>query len=119
MFKRIAIAVAAVFGLLVVSFISLCVVASFYAQASTSCQLPSGRRIVCTATGVYLSLETQKDSATIRTLGHTVSILPAQLQVDGRRLANIPVSTQSVNVNINGGEVTFIADGQPVGSVRR
>ena len=41
------------------------------------------------------------------------------LQVDGRSVATIPATTRSVDVNIEGGEVMFVADGQMVGSMRR
>lgn len=119
MVKRVLIGVLAVFCTLLFLFVGLCVVASFYAENTTSCQLASGRRIECTATGIYIAMTTHKDSATIETLRHTVSILPTQLQVDGRRVVSIPASTKSVDVKIDGSEVTFIADGQTVGSIRR
>jgi hypothetical protein len=119
MVKRILVCIAAVFSLLFVAFLSLCLWASFYGKGSTSCQLASGRQIECTATGIYISLETHQDKAIICTLSRTVAINPTNLQVDGRNVATIPATTKSVNVNIDGDEVTFVADGETVGSVRR
>jgi hypothetical protein len=119
MVKRILVCIAAVFSLLFFAFLSLCLWASFHAPQSTSCQLASGRQIECTAIGIYISLETHKDSAVIRTLSRTVAVNPTSLQVDGRNVATIPAATKSVDVNIDGGEVTFVADGQSIGSVRR
>jgi hypothetical protein len=117
--KKIVIGAAAIFSLLLFTFLGLCLWASFYAQGSTSCQLASGRQIACTATGIYISMETHQDTAIIRTLSRTVAVMPTNLQVDGRTVATIPATTKSVNVAIEGGEVTFVADGQTVGSVRR
>jgi hypothetical protein len=119
MLKRICICVAAVFSFLFFTFVGLCLYASFYGQGTTSCQLASGRQIDCKATGIYIGLETHEDRAIIRTMTHTVSILPTSLQVDGRNVAAIPATTKKVDVNINGGEVTFVADGETVGAVRR
>jgi hypothetical protein len=119
MVKRILVCIAAVFSLLIFAFLSLCLWASFYAPQSTSCQLASGRQIECTAVGIYISLETHTDRAIIRTLSRTVAINPTSLQVDGRNVATIPATTKSVNVDIDGSEVTFVADGQTVGSARR
>jgi hypothetical protein len=117
--KRLFIGVAAVFSVLLFAFMSLMLWASFYAENSTSCQLAGGRHVACTATGIYISMETQKDSAIFRTLSRTVAIYPTSLQVDGRNVATIPATTKRVDVNIDGREVTFIADGQTVGSMRR
>ena len=119
MVKRILVCTAAVFSLLFFAFLSLCLWASFYVPQSTSCQLASGRQIVCTATGIYIALETQQDSATIRTLSHTVVIGPTKLQVDGRHVASIPPSTKLVNVAIENGEVQFVADDVRIGAPRR
>jgi hypothetical protein len=119
MVKRVLIGVLTVFCTLLFVFVGLCVVASFYGENKTSCQLASGRRVECSVRGIYTCLTRQKDSMTIETLRHTVSILPTQLQVDGREVVNIPATTKIVNVKIDGGEVTFIADGQKVGGVRR
>ena len=119
MIKRLAICVAAVFCTLLFVFVGLVLVASFCAQGGASCQLASGRQISCTATGIYVSLETHKDTAIVRTLRHTVSVLPTQLQVDGRRVVAIPASTKSVEIKVEGCSVTLIADGETVGSVRR
>jgi hypothetical protein len=119
MIKRILIGTVAVFCTLLFVFLGLCAVASFYAEGSTSCQLASGRHIDCKATGIFLGLETHPDRAIIRTLRQTVSILPTQLQVNGRRVATIPPSTKDVEVRIDGSVVTFVADGQTVGGARR
>jgi hypothetical protein len=114
MLKRIVIAVAAVFCTLFVAFVSLCVWASFYGENSTSCQLASGRQIVCRARGIYVGLETHEDTAIIRTMTRTVSILPTSLQVDGRNVAAIPKTTKKVDVKVDGSVVSFVADGQTI-----
>jgi hypothetical protein len=119
MLKRICICFAALFAFVLFTFLGLCLYASFYGQGTTSCQLASGRQIVATATGVYIGLETRKDTAIIRTLGSKVSILPTSLQVDDRQVAAIPATTKVVHVFIKRGEVTFIADEKTVGSLRR
>jgi hypothetical protein len=119
MIKRMLICVAAGFSLLLFAFLSLMVWASFYAEGSTSCQLASGRQIVCAATGIYISLETHSDTAIIRTMSRTVTIAPTKLQVDGRTVVTIPATTKMVDVRIRQGNVTFVADGEAVGSVWR
>jgi hypothetical protein len=119
MIKRVLICAAAGFSLLLIAFLCLTLWASFYAEHSTSCQLASGRQVTCAATGIYIEMDTHKDTAVFRTMSRTVTIAPTMLQVDGRTVVTIPTTTKKVDVQIHGGEVTFVADGKSVGSVQR
>jgi hypothetical protein len=114
MVKRIAIAVASICGLLFIGIIVLFTIAVITSEGSTACTLPSGRTIAASA-GLYVSLETSKDTATIRTLRHTVVVAPTKIIIDGQLLDTIPADTQSVHMRLGWTDYQVVADGVAVG----
>jgi hypothetical protein len=61
-----------------------------------------------------IGLETSNNSATIRTLTHTVIVAPTSVTVDGRQMGLIPASTTSVAVQFEWSGIQLFADGQPL-----
>lgn len=112
MMKRVAIAIAVLFSLLLIGLVALIASAVMFSHSSVGATLANGRSVSADADSWYMGLETAADTATIRTAGRTIVVRPTTLHVDGRSVASIPATTKSVAITVQDGTVTFIADGE-------
>jgi hypothetical protein len=118
MIKKIAIGVVCIAFVLFVALFGVVLFILMSTSTSTGATLASGRSVNASVDSFFIAMETNNNTATVRTIRHTVVVTPTNLQVDGRLIATIAPSTQSVDVAINDGEVTFIADGQTISGSR-
>lgn len=91
------------------------------ALAGGSCggMLGCGRTVMAHSDSWYLTSTFTGDVATIETAGRTIVVGPTNLQVDGRSLGSIDASVKSVDVVVEGREISFVADGRKVASCPR
>jgi len=68
---------------------------------------------------IHLTSAFSRDTATIKTGGHTIVVGPSVLLLDGAKIGTIEESTKSVEVTMEDGTITFIADGKPVPTAMR
>jgi hypothetical protein len=87
---------------------------------STSSTLQSGRTVTVQTDG-WGAVDSQdsRDTATLNMAGYKIVVAPKELIVDGQRLAAIDSSIKTVAINNQKGEITFMADGELVASLRR
>ncbi len=90
-----------------------------FAQASAGCTLMTGRSISATSNGWSLSLESTKDTTTIRTSGRKIVVAPNFVQIDGQRVANIDPAIKLIDVRVARGGVTVIGDDQEISTFLR
>jgi hypothetical protein len=64
---------------------------------------------------LYVSLETGKDTATIRTLQHTIVVAPTKIMVDGQLLGTIPADVENVHMRVGWTNCEVVADGVVIG----
>jgi len=102
------------FSLLLIGLLFVIVSMVLFGESSAAGTLASGRSVSATGSGWYLSLNTTTDTATIRSPGRTIVVAPTTLQIDGKPVASIAATAKSVSVRIEGSEVAFTADGQPI-----
>ncbi len=84
------------------------------AGSSAGGTLSSGRSITTHSDSVWLSSMFSSDTATIETAGRKIVVQPTSLLVDGVTVANIEKDVADVQVRVQRGVVTFVADGTPV-----
>lgn len=76
--------------------------------------LASGRSVSTNSDGMSLNSKFSEDTATMETSGMVIVVEPDKLLVDGKTIADIPVSAKDVQVNVQNGEVEFVVDGEKV-----
>lgn len=114
MVKRIAIAVASICGLLFIGIVVLFTLAVLMAEGSASCTLETGRDISASA-HLFVSVESTKDTATVRTVQHTIVVAPTKITVDGKQLDTIPPDTKNVQMRVGWTGFEIVADGVTIG----
>ncbi|MEO7404295.1 MAG: hypothetical protein ABIU95_11560 [Burkholderiales bacterium] len=117
MVKRVAITIGSVLGLLLVSAIVLILVVGTITEGSAGCSLQTGRAISASA-HCFIGVESSKDTATIRTVRHTIIVAPTNVRVDGKVVGQISSATKAVNVRVTWTDIEILADGQPIGGQR-
>lgn len=85
-----------------------------FAGGSAGGTLPSGRSVMTHSDSISLSSTFSSDTATIETAGKKILVQPTSLIVDGVTVANIDKDVADVQVRVNRGVITFVADGTPV-----
>jgi hypothetical protein len=116
---RIVLGLVAIFALVVFCFSGLLAWGLFFGQSSCGATLANGRTINASADCCYIGVESTPDTATIRTFRKTVWVSPTELRVNDCTVEIIPANTKSLDVIIRDGEVSFIADGKPLGFAHR
>ncbi len=81
---------------------------------SAAGSLANGRIVETYSDSLFLSSRFSTDTATIRTAGKTIVVEPTRLIVDGELIANIDKEVSKVEVRVERGVVTFVADGEHV-----
>ncbi|GAB5403915.1 MAG: hypothetical protein Aurels2KO_21460 [Aureliella sp.] len=84
------------------------------AGGSAGGTLASGRSVSTSSDGFNISSKFSGDTATIETSGMVIVVEPERLLIDGKTIAAIPVDAKKVQVNVQGGEVEFIVDGEAI-----
>lgn len=115
MMKRAGLGIAILGCLLVVAIAFLVISAVFFGHSSVGGSLAGGRSVSASADCCYMGMETDADTATIRTAGRTIIVAPTTLRIDGLSVASIPATTKSVSISVENGEVEFLVDGRVVG----
>lgn len=115
MAKRILLGLAILFAVLVFLFILLVVAMIIFGTSTASgVTLPNGRTVNASIRSVYHGIETNGNTAIIRTMRAKVVIEPTKFIIDDQFTGAIPAGAKAVNVNIDGREVKITADGVPV-----
>ena len=114
MIKHIAIAIGSTFALLLAGIVVFLLVGGITQKGSAGCTLPTGRSISASA-HFCVSLESSKDTSTIRTLRHEIVIAPTSLTVDGHVVGPIPSTAKNVDVDVDWNGIKVFADGQRIG----
>src|SRR5690348_15563661 len=113
MVKRISITIGSALALLLAGLLVLFFIVGVTSTSSAGCTLPTGRAI--SATGhCYLGVETNQDTATIRTLWHTIVVEPTKVTIDGQVAGPISPAANSVDVHIDWRTIKVLADGELV-----
>jgi hypothetical protein len=115
MLKRIAIATISIVGLLFAGALVLVVLAAITSDSGAGCTLATGRSISASA-HLVVGLESGVDTATIRTLRHTIVVAPKKVTVDGKVLGVIARDVKNVSVRVGWTNVEVLADGEAVGA---
>lgn len=119
MIKKIAAWLGAILGLLVaVVVLWIGVAIMFFAHSSAGTTLAGGCAVAATADSIYMGIETNANTAIIRTARRTIVVTPTTLTVDGHLAGMVPPATKSIDVTVKNGKVTFSADQKPLKSTR-
>ncbi|QDV49030.1 hypothetical protein [Gimesia fumaroli] len=86
---------------------------------SASGRLANGRSVQARSDAWSLQTRFSGDTAMIDTAGYKIVVAPQELKVDGKPVAKIDAEVKAVDVNVQGGTVTFLANGKSVGTYRR
>lgn len=86
---------------------------------SASGTLSTGRTVTTYSDSIYLSSTFSPNTATIQTGGHTIVVEPEELIVNGANVGKINPKSAAVEVRVNRGKITFVADGKPVTTTLR
>jgi hypothetical protein len=89
-----------------------------FAPCSAGCTLQSGRSVNVESTGLYLSMESSRDTAVINAKGRRIVVAPTLVKVDGRTVANMEAGVKDVRVTVARREVSIVGDGQTIGTVK-
>lgn len=76
--------------------------------------LTSGRSVMTYSDSIYLSSQLRGGTATIKTSGKTIVVGPAEIVIDGKKVATLSKDAAKIEVHVRKGTVTFLADGQSV-----
>ena len=119
MAKRILLGLAILFAVLVFLFILLVVALVIFGTSTASgVTLPNGCTVSASARSLYLGVESNGNSAIVRTMRTKVVIEPTKFIIDDQFTGAIPANAKAVNVNIDGRAVEITADGVPVTPAR-
>lgn len=117
MARRILIGIGLLFSILVFLAACLIVWGLYFGPPSTvGGTLANGRSVFGSARTMFISMETSGDVATIRTWGHTIVVEPTRVIVDGLPPRPIPAQAKEVMINVDGGRVNVVVEGEPVDS---
>ncbi|QDV25667.1 hypothetical protein Q31a_39940 [Aureliella helgolandensis] len=94
--------------------VTACFAMLLLAGSSAGGTLASGRSVITYSDAITLKSAFSADTATIETAGKQIIVSPTALVVDGISVAEIDGKVTDVEVHINSGIVSFIADGRPV-----
>ncbi|MBL8814408.1 MAG: hypothetical protein JNL58_00145 [Planctomyces sp.] len=97
--------------LLVIAMLFAAVAASGSSAGGT---LRSGRSVIANSDSIYCWCTFASDTATIKTGRKEIVVQPTALLVDGVAVAEIENDVAQIQVQVERGEVTFLADGKPV-----
>jgi hypothetical protein len=81
--------------------------------------LESGRSVMGYSDAWSVSCQYSKDTATVETGGYEVVVSPGEISVDRNVRIPIDQSIKSVEVKLNRGKLTLVADGDTVAEYRR
>jgi hypothetical protein len=81
--------------------------------------LQSGRAVNAYSDTIWLYSESTADTATIKTPGKTILVQPTAILVDGVKVADIDENVADVRVRIKRGDVSIVADGVHIKTLRR
>lgn len=87
---------------------------AIFGGGSAGGTLPSGRSVMAHSDSISLSSTLSGDTATIETAGMKILVQPTSLVVDGVIVADIDKDVADVQVHVNRGVVSFVADGRLV-----
>ncbi len=107
----IAILLAASISLIFILFVTLIF---FGTSTFTSVTLANGRVVNASVRSIYLGVETNNNTAIVRTIRSKVVVEPTKFTVDDQFSGPIPASARTVDVEIDGSQVNITADGVPV-----
>jgi hypothetical protein len=115
MLKRVGLALAILFTLLVLAIALLIISALFFGHSSLGTTLPGGRSVSASADSWIMGVETTNSGTAIfRTAGLAIEVAPAMLSVNGVPFASIPADAKAIEIRVEDGEIEFIADGRKV-----
>tara|TARA_R110002095_G_scaffold215691_3_gene210621 strand:+ start:21599 stop:21973 length:375 start_codon:yes stop_codon:yes gene_type:complete len=111
-------------GIIVFCLTLMVFVAGVFIQAatsggSTSGTLASGRSVTVSTDEWYLETMYSGDSAQIKTPKFIIMVAPEQVTVNGKPIATIESAVKAVDVNVQIGTVTILANGKPAGTYTR
>lgn len=95
-------------------FVAIVLAIGMLAGGSAGGTLASGRKVMAHSDSISLSSTLSSDSALIETAGRKILVQPTSLIVDGVVVARIDKDVADIQVRVNRGVVTFVADGTPV-----
>lgn len=87
--------------------------------SSAGGRLASGRTVTVYSDSIYLSTQFAANTATIQTAWKEIVVEPTSLVVGGVPVASIPSGIRRVDVRVQRGAITFVADGHVVPTVIR
>ena len=120
--KRLSTVIGVVLGclFLLLSLAVTCFLAFGKISVTSTSRLRSGRTVTAQNDGWGgLSAQDSFDTTTLEMAGHLIVVAPKQVIVDGHTFATIDEKTKSIAINAHKDEITFEADGKPVGSLLR
>lgn len=94
--------------------ITILIVNVMLAVSSSGGRLSSGRTVLTNSDSIYCWSTFSSDAATISTGRQEIVVQPTALIVDGTTVANIDEDVAYVQVRVNRGVVSFVADGKTV-----
>lgn len=107
-------AIKAMLNAIPLSAITMLIATAMAAGGSAGGTLSSGRSVMTHSDSIWLSSTFSFDTATIKTAGKKILVQPTSLIVDGVTVATLDKNVANVQVHVNRGVVTFVADGTPV-----
>lgn len=108
-----------VFCLTLMVFVSGILIQGATSGGSASGRLANGRSVQARSDAWSLQTRFSGDTAMIDTAGYKIVVAPQELKVDGKPVAKIDAAVKAVDVNVQNGTVTFMANGKSVGTYRR
>lgn len=112
MARRILFGIAILFAALIfLIFILFVVIAIWSMSIASGVTLPNGTAVNASARSIYLGVETNGNTATIRTMRAKVVVEPTKFIIDDQYTGQFPAGAKTVDVNIDGKKVIITADG--------
>ena len=94
--------------------IAVLLAVAMFAGGSAGGTLSTGRTVFTHSDSIFLSSTFSSDTATIKTGGKTIVVEPTRLVVDGTAVASLNKNVSNVQVRVERGAITFVADGKTV-----
>lgn len=108
-----------VFCLTLMVFVAGVLIQAATSGGSTSGTLASGRSVTVNADEWYLETMYSGDTAQIKTPKFLIMVAPEQVTVNAKPIATIESAVKAVDVNVQNGTVTILANGKSVGTYTR
>lgn len=108
-----------VFCLTLMVFVAGVLIQAATSGGSASGRLANGRSVQARSDAWSLQTRFSGDTAMIDTAGYKIVVAPQELKVNGKPVAKIDAAVKAVDVNVQDGTVTFMANGKSVGTYRR